>query len=99
MRSRPDGTGTPASYRFPVLTDRAPATDGTVARPRSWWPDLAVGTMLATVMTLGSAHIPVTGDERGLDVLGFSLIVVAAFALSFARRYPKPVLAVVTAAL
>jgi signal transduction histidine kinase len=83
----------------PVLTDRAPTTDNTVARTVPWWPDLAVGTVLATVMTFASAHIPVTGDERGLDVLGFTLIVVAAFALSFARRYPKPVLGVVTAAL
>lgn len=64
-----------------------------------WWPDLAVGSVLACGMAFASAHIPVTGDERGLDALGFGLIVVAAFALSFARRYPKPVLAVVTAAL
>jgi signal transduction histidine kinase len=82
-----------------VLADRVPAADGTVARGGSWWPDLAVGAVLATVMALASAHIPVTGDERGLDVLGFVLIVGAAFALSFARRYPKPVLVVVTGAL
>ena len=50
-------------------------------------------------MAFASAHIPVTGDERGLDPLGFVLIVVAAFALSFERRHPKPVLAVVTTAL
>src|SRR4051812_2943956 len=83
----------------PVLTDRDPAPGGTVARGAPWWPALAVGPVLATVMAFASAHIPVTGDERGLDVLGFVLIVGAAFALSFARHYPKPVLVVVTVAL
>src|SRR4029078_4991122 len=50
-------------------------------------------------MAFASAHIPVTGSERGLDALGFALIVVAALALGFARRRPPTVLVVVPAAL
>jgi signal transduction histidine kinase len=64
-----------------------------------WWPDVVVGAVLACVMAFASAHIPVTGSERGLDVLGFTLIVVAALALGCARRRPRTVLVVVTAAL
>jgi signal transduction histidine kinase len=74
-------------------------TGTAVARPRSWWPDLAVGVVLAWAMAFASGHIPVSGDQRGLDVLGYTLIVVAALSLAFARRHPRPVLAVVTAAL
>jgi signal transduction histidine kinase len=75
------------------------AEPGRPAALGPWWPDVTVGAVLAIVMAFASAHIPVTGSERGLDALGFALIVVAALALGFARRRPRTVLVVVTAAL
>jgi signal transduction histidine kinase len=75
-----------------------PRTAAGTARPW-WWPDVGIGVGLAVAMAFASGHIPRTGSERGLDALGFVLIVVAALALGFVRRLPRTVLALVTAAL
>lgn len=76
-----------------------PATADPVASPRRWWPDLAVAGVLAVAMAFASGHIPRSSGERALDPAAFVLIVGAALALAFARRYPRTVLVVVTAAL
>src|SRR5687767_5838062 len=58
---------------------------------------LGVGAALS--VSLISAQIEPSGDERAIDALAIAYIVVAGGALAARRRWPLPTVGVVTAAL
>jgi signal transduction histidine kinase len=68
-------------------------------RRRSDLFDVLVAAVLTASIVAISAGIPPEEDTRALDPLGYLVIVVATGSLAFRRRWPIPVLGVVTAAL
>src|SRR4051812_18693762 len=68
----------PAEGRTRTLGDVISTESGAVhhrpALPR-WWPQVAVAAFAAGVLSLVSSHVPVRGDSRALDALGYVLLV------------------------
>jgi len=68
-------------------------------RTAGWPADIVVAALATGFLVLATAHIPVSGDDRPLDALGYLLLVVAGLAVGTCRRWPKSTLVVVTAVL
>ena len=62
-------------------------------------PDLVVATVVTGLMVLLSSHLSPAPDDRGLDALGYSLVVVGGGSLAVCRRWPRLVLGVVVVVL
>jgi signal transduction histidine kinase len=60
---------------------------------------VVVGVVLAALLALVSAHIPADPGRRPLDVLGFTLIVLAGLALGGSGRWPRAGTVIVAAVL
>ena len=64
---------------------------------RGWAPDMAIAAVVATVLVVVSAHVPVTSGARALDAPGYALLVVTGIFMGLCRRLPRTTLAVVSA--
>jgi signal transduction histidine kinase len=62
-------------------------------------PDLAVAAVLTGLMVLLSSHLSPAPDDRGLDGLGYSLVVVGGGALALCRRWPRLAVGIVVVVL
>jgi signal transduction histidine kinase len=66
---------------------------------RRWVPEVATGVVVAVVFVLVSGRIGVSTTGRGLDTLGYGLLVVAAAAIGLCRRWPRTAVGLVTLVL
>lgn len=65
-------------------------------RLRGWPLDVAAAAVVTIGLVAVSGHIPPVEGERGLDALGYVLVVVAGAAMALCRRLPAVALAVTT---
>jgi signal transduction histidine kinase len=71
----------------------------TLATPRSWLPDIAVGVVSAAVFVLVTGRIEPPAHGRYLDAIGYVLLLVAGASVALCRHRPRTAVAVVMVAL
>ena len=68
-------------------------------RLRGWPLDVAAAAVVTVALVAVSGHIPPGEGERGIDVLGYVLVVLAGAAMALCRRLPAVALVVTTVVL
>jgi signal transduction histidine kinase len=69
------------------------------ARRGSWQFDVVLAAVASALLVLASAHVPVSSDQRGLDVLGYVLLGAAGASMGALRRLPAVSVATTTLVL